>query len=343
MQNRVLIVDDKEIIRSAIAGQLEKEGYLCVTANDGKEALQQFHKENFSVVISEIKMPEMDGLVLLKNVKAKDPNIVVILMADYEDIDLDAEAIRLGAFDVVKKPIDLKQLVLTVKKGLVKNRFEEVITEYILHLKKLEEERSAELRLALLALKKAHLDTVNVLVRAIDAKDPYTLNHSDRVRKMSVRMGMKLGLSEKMLETLEYGALLHDIGMIGIKDEVLEKQSPLSSEEYQHIMEHPMIGVEILKEVSFFNDKLPLIRHHHEHFDGSGYPYGLTGESIPLGARIILVADAFDAMTSARRHRGAKSLEDALGELEKGKGKQFDPNIVEIFLREKIYKLPEAP
>ena len=149
---------------------------------------------------------------------------------------------------------------------------------------------------------------------------------------------MKLGFSEKRLESLDYGSLLHDIGKIGIKDVLLQKPGPLSPEEYQSIQEHTLIGVKIVEEDVFFKDKLPMIRSHHERFDGSGYPDGLAGEAIPLEARIISVPDAFDAMTSLRHHRRAIPLEKVLIELKRGKGKQFDPQILEIFLREKIYK-----
>jgi HD-GYP domain-containing protein (c-di-GMP phosphodiesterase class II) len=148
-----------------------------------------------------------------------------------------------------------------------------------------------------------------------------------------------MGFSEEKLETLEYGALLHDIGKIGIKDEVLQKQEKLSKEEYEYIREHPLIGVKIVEGVEFFKDKIPIIRHHHEFYDGSGYPDGLKGEAIPLEARIISLPDAFDAMTSARPHRGVMPLQDVLSELERCRGKQFDPKILEIFLKEKVYKL----
>jgi putative nucleotidyltransferase with HDIG domain len=201
------------------------------------------------------------------------------------------------------------------------------------------EERTAKLQHAYRTLKKAHLDSVKVLAEAIDAKDPYTRGHSERVGRMSLSIANHLDFAEGRLEVLEYGALLHDIGKIGIKDEVLQKPGPLSAGEYQYIQEHPLIGAKIVEEIDFFKDKIPMIRHHHEHFDGSGYPDGLIGEAIPLEARIITVPDAFDAMASLRPHRKALPLQDILVELEKGKGRQFDPKILEIFLREKIYKL----
>jgi putative two-component system response regulator len=339
MEDRILIVDDEEMICSILAQRLTREGYSCMTAHNGKEGLNHFYKDSFSLIISDIKMPEMDGIELLKKVKAMHPNMLVIMVTAYPEIDLAVEAMRLGAYDFIIKPADLELVVLSVKKAFEKKRLEEEIEIYQKNLERLVEERTAKLQQAYRTLKKAYLDSVKVLVEAIDAKDPYTRGHSDRVRQMSLEIASQLGFTEERLEILEYGALLHDIGKIGIKDEILRKPGALSPEEHQAIQEHPLIGVKILEGVEFFKDKIPMIRNHHEHFDGKGYPDGLAGEAIPLEARIIAVPDAFDAMASLRPHRGIMPLEDILLELEKYKGKQFDPKFLEIFLQEKIYKL----
>ncbi|MCJ7747367.1 MAG: response regulator [Desulfobacterales bacterium] len=339
MEDQILIVDDEEIICSILARRLTREGYACVTANNGREALQYFYKHPFSLIISDIKMPEMDGLTLLKRVKAANPKMMVIMVTAFPEIDLAVEAMHLGAYDFIIKPADLDLVILSVRKALEKKRLEEEIVAYRSHLERLVEERTTKLQQAYRILKKAHLDSVKVLVEAIDAKDPYTRGHSDRVTRMSLKIAFQLGFAEDRLESLEYGALLHDIGKIGIKDEVLQKPGTLDSEEYQYIQEHPLIGIKIIEGLDFFKDKIPMIRHHHEHYDGSGYPDGLLGAAIPLEARIIAVPDAFDAMTSVRPHRGMMPLQDVLMELEKCKGTQFDPKVLEIFLNEKIYKL----
>jgi len=339
LEDRILVVDDEEMICSIFARRLIKEGYACVTASNGREALRYFLKDPFSLIISDIKMPEMDGIELLKRVKATNPKMMMIMVTAYPDIDLAVEAMRLGAYDFIVKPADLDLMILSVKKALEKKRLEDEISAYHAHLERLVEERTARLQQAYRILKRAHLDSVKVLAEAIDAKDPYTRGHSDRVTRMSLKIAFRLGFTEDRLESLEYGALLHDIGKIGIKDEVLQKPAILNSEEYQHIQEHPLIGVKIVEGLDFFKDMIPTIRHHHEHFDGSGYPDGLVGEAIPLEARIIAVPDAFDAMSSARPHRRMMPLQDVLMELEKCKGTQFDPKILEIFLHEKIYKL----
>ncbi len=339
MEERILIVDDEEMIGSVISRRLMREGYLCTTANNGKEALNHFYKDGFSLIISDIKMPEMNGIELLKRVKSVDPKMRVIMVTAYPEIDMAVEAMRLGAYDFIIKPADLELIVLSVKKALESKQLEEEIEAYHNRLEELVEERTAVLQQAYRFLKKSHLDSVKVLAEAIDAKDPYTRGHSDRVKRMSLAIAKQMGFSEERLEALEYGALLHDIGKIGIKDEILQKQSFLSPQEYESIQEHPLIGVKIVEGVEFFKDKIPMIRHHHEQYDGGGYPDGLAGEAIPLEGRIIAIPDAFDAMTSARPHRNILPLQDVLLEMEKCKGKQFDPKVLEIFIRNRIYKL----
>ena len=338
MEDRILIVDDEPTVSDILARRLAKEGYVCIKANNGKEALQYFYKDAFSLVISDMKMPEMSGLELLRKLKAVSPKITVIMITAFPEIDMAVEAMRLGAYDFLTKPVTLDLVVLSVRKALEKKRLEEEVELYHKNLELLVEERTSKLQYAYRVLKKSYLDSVKVLAEAIDAKDPYTRGHSDRVRKMSIKIATHLGFAEDQLENLEYGALLHDIGKIGIKDEILQKQGALTPEEYHYIQEHPLIGVKILEDVDYFRDKVRMIRHHHEHFDGSGYPDGLTGEAIPIEARIIAVPDAFDAMTSMRPHREAMSLEEVLSEMKRCRGKQFDPQVLDLFFRERIYK-----
>jgi putative two-component system response regulator len=338
VEDQILIVDDEKIICSVIAQRLKREGYSCVTAENGKEGFEYFCRGNFSLVISDIRMPEKDGLELLRLVKAVRPNMKFIIMTAFAEIDVAVEAMHLGANDLLLKPFELELAVFSVKKALEQKKMEEELELYHKNLKKLVAERTAKLQETYSTLKKAHLDLVKVLGEAIDAKDPYTRGHSDRVRQMSLQIARSLGFSEERLEVLEYGALLHDIGKIGIKDEILRKPGALSGEEYQTIREHPLIGVKIVEGIEFFKDKIPMIRNHHEQFDGKGYPDGLAGEAIPLEARVIAVPDAFDAMASLRPHQKTRDLEAILSEMEQNKGRQFDPAILDIFLRERIYE-----
>ncbi len=338
MEDQILIVDDEKITCNVIAQRLNREGYSCVTAHNGKEAFEFFCKKSFSLVISDIRMPEKDGLELLRLVKAVRPNMKFIIMTAYAEIGVAVEAIHLGANDLLIKPFELELVVFSVKKALEQKKMEEELESYHKNLKKLVAERTEKLQEAYRTLKKAHLDSVKVLAGAIDAKDPSTRGHSDRVRQMSLQIANSLGFTEERMEVLEYGALLHDIGKIGIQDEILRKPGALSAEEYRTIREHPLIGVKIVEGIEFLKDKIPMIRSHHEQFDGKGYPDGLAGEAIPLEARIIAVPDAFDAMASLRPHQRARSLEAILSEMEQYKGRQFDPRILEVFLREKIYE-----
>ena len=337
MEDQILIVDDEKIICNVIAQRLTREGYTCATAHNGKEAFEYFCRGSFSLIISDIRMPEKDGLELLRLVKAVRPNMKFIIMTAYAEIDVAVEAVHLGANDLLIKPFELELAVFSVKKALEQKKMEEELESYHKNLKNLVAERTGKLQEAYQTLKKAHLDSVKILAEAIDAKDPYTRGHSDRVRQMSLEIAASLRFTEERMEVLEYGALLHDIGKIGIKDEILRKPGPLSAEEYQTIREHPLIGVKIVEGVEFFKNKIPMIRNHHEQFDGKGYPDGLAGEAIPLEARIIAVPDAFDAMASLRPQRRTRALEDILLEMEQYRGRQFDPRILEIFLRDKVY------
>ena len=337
MEDRILIVDDEPSICTLIDRRLTREGYSCVTANNGKEALELFLKKPFSLILSDLRMPEMDGIELLKTIRALSPKMMMVVITGYPEINMAVEALRLGAYDFILKPADLELVVHSVKKALEKKKLAEEVEDYQKNLERLVEERTAKLQQAYDFLKKGHLDSVKVLAEAIDAKDPYTRGHSDRVRKMTLTLAGHLGFAKDRLESLEMGALLHDIGKIGIKDEILQKHEAFTPEEYHYVQEHTLMGVKIVEGIDFFKDKISMIRHHHEHFDGSGYPDGLVGEAIPLEARIIAITDAFDAMTSTRPHHGPSPLEDVLQEMEKCKGKQFDPEILEIFLSKRIY------
>jgi putative two-component system response regulator len=339
LKERILIVDDEEAISGLLARRLAQEGYSCAMANNGREALNFLYKDDYSLIISDIIMPQMDGFELLRMIRAINPGAIIIMITGYAEIETAAEAMRLGAYDFIIKPVNLDLVVHTVKKALEKKRLEEEVETYQQNLEKLVEERTAEITRALQVLDQSHSDSGKVLARTIEARDPYSRGQSGRLKAMSLQIANSFGFTEERIEILKYGALFYDIGKIGIKDEVLQKPGLLTPEEFQYIQEHTVIGVKIVEGTNFFEDKIPMIRHHHEHFDGSGYPDGLVGEAIPFEARIIAVLDAFNAMTSQRPYRGALSLEDALLEFERGKGKQFDPRILEIFLNEKIYAL----
>src|SRR4030042_440342 len=252
VEELILIADDEKMICAVLSQRLTREGYSCVTTHNGKDALNLFYKGKFSLIISDIRMPGMDGLELLRNVKAVRPNMMFIIMTAYPEIEVAVEAIHLGANDFLIKPFDMELAVFSVKKALEQKKMEEELESYHKNMKKLVEERTVKLQHAYHTLKKAYFDSVKVLAEAIDAKDAYTRGHSDRVRRMSLQIAISLGFTEERMEVLEYGALLHDIGKIGIKDEILSKPGPLSPEEYHTIQQHPLVGVKIVEGIEFF-------------------------------------------------------------------------------------------
>jgi putative two-component system response regulator len=332
----ILIVDDDVGLALNLRDILEDQGYSVAVTHDGQTALTLSHEKIFDLAIIDIRLPDILGDLVINKLSGVSPRTEYILITGHASLESAVEAVRwknIISYEI--KPFDIDRLKSLIDQVAQRKRAE----EDVLRQKKIVEERTAKLQEAYWTLKKAHLESVKVLAEAIDAKDPYTRGHSVRVKKMSLGLGLSLGLTEDKLEILEYGALIHDIGKIGINDGILQKAGSLTPEEFQVIQEHPLIGVKIVEGIEFFEDMIPMIRHHHERFDGCGYPDGLIGEVIPLGARIIAVSDAFDAMTSLRPHRPLMPLEDVLLEMERGKGRQFDPKILEIFLREEIYKI----
>ncbi len=332
----ILIVDDDVGLALNLRDILEEQGYSVAVTHDGQTALTLSREKTFDLAMIDIKLPDMLGDLVVNKLSGVSPRTEYILITGHASLESAVEAVRwknIISYEI--KPFDMDRLILLIAQVAQRRRAE----EDVLRQKTIVEEGTAKLQEAYQTLKKAHLESVKVLAEAIDAKDPYTRGHSDRVKTMSLRLARSLGLTEDKLEILEYGALLHDIGKIGINDGILQKSGSLTAEEFHLIQEHPLIGVKIVEGIEFFEDMIPMIRHHHERFDGYGYPDGLMGEAIPLGARIIAVSDAFDAMTSLRPHRPLMPLEDVLREMERGKGRQFDPKILEIFLREEIYRL----
>lgn len=198
----------------------------------------------------------------------------------------------------------------------------------IIEMKKINEELSETNTV----LEKAYLELVETLRLAVEAKDTYTRGHSERVSAYSVLIGEKMELSSRRLKTLKIGGIFHDVGKIGVPDSILLKEDKLTDDEYSKIKKHTVVGAEMLEPVSYFKNVLPIIKYHHERYDGTGYPEGLKGEKIPILARIVAVADSFDAMTSKRSYRNSLSLKKVKTELEKGKGTQFDPQIADVFL-----------
>lgn len=332
-RDKILIADDEADIRELLGDFLEGEGYECVVACDAFEALEKFKTMgDIDLVMSDIRMPGKTGLELLSEIKAVDPDVVVIMISAVKDIESAISAMSKGAYDYVAKPFKLTEVSLIARKAVEKRRLIVQNKEYQKELEHMVAERTRELKNALEALDRTYIFTLRALVTALDTRDEETQGHSVRVVKYTLKLAELMGWTDpEQIKILEYGALLHDIGKIGIPDAVLRKPGKLTEEEWGVMKSHPEVGYKILHRIEFLEEASQIVLHHHERFSGGGYPAGLKGEEIPMGSRIFAVADTVDAMTSERPYRKALTFEDAANELEKFKGVQFDPNVVEAF------------
>lgn len=332
VRSRILIVDDEPEITS-ILHDLFAAMHECTTAGSAEEAIERLHANTYELVVSDITMPGMSGLELIPRVKRMSPNSVVVMVSGMQTVESAIDALRLGAFDYVMKPFDLRQVEAVVKRALEHQELIVAKQRYEDHLEELVEQRTAELDHALNSLEDAYRSTLRALTAALETRDLETHGHSERVVTYSLRLGKEYGLNSGKMKALEFGSLLHDIGKIGVPDLVLRKPAKLTEEEWVLMREHPVHGQQILRGIEFLEGAALVVGQHHEKWDGSGYPLGLGEEEIDICARIFSVADAFDAITSDRVYRKGKPYEAAAKELDEWAGRQFDPEVVEAFHR----------
>lgn len=331
-KEKILIVDDEEGIRELLQDFLKAEGFICDTANDGVEALEKFRNNGFDLVISDIRMPVMGGLELLRNIKQIDDLTAVIMITAVKDINVAIEALTMGAYGYVIKPFKLQEILINVERALEKRRIIIDNINYQKNLEEMVEKRTEELRLAMQEISITYEKTLEAFVYALDTRDIETGFHSQRVRLFTLELAKMVGISDKEgLLDIEWGALIHDIGKIGVPDSILRKPSKLTPEEWEIMKKHPIFGYNIIKGIKKLENAGKIVLFHHERYDGKGYPFGKKGKETPIEARIFAVADALDAMTSDRPYRKAFSYEYAYNEILKCSGTQFDPEIVEIF------------
>ncbi len=347
IRSTIMIVDDEERIRRILSMQLEKSGYNVIPISDGQEALSLIGQVDIDVIITDIRMPGVTGDQILRYVKTNYPAIPVIMLTGVVDVETAVSIMRSGAYDYLVKPIKKDDLLVTLLRALeyrnvvLQNiQLQEENIKYQRDLENKVRERTRELARALAHLREVHMDTVKILASTIEEKDPYMRGHSNRVRILCAEIAKSVGYKEMEIERIEYGALLHDIGKIAIDQRILDKPGPLTQEEREIMQAHPIIGERIITRVSFFADIAPIVRWHHERWDGKGYPDGIKGEQLPIPVRIINLVDAFDAMSSDRPYRKSLALEETLNIVERERGKQFAPDIVDIFFRDEIYKTP---
>src|SRR5689334_12658068 len=329
---RILIVDDEAEITEILADLLS-EDYECLRAGSAEQALAELRDGQFHLVISDITMPGMSGLEMIPHVKAISPDTVVVMISGMQTVESAIGALRLGAFDYLMKPFDLRQVEAVVKRALEHHELVVAKQRYENHLEELVEQRTAELDRALNSLEESYRSTLKALTSALETRDSETHGHSERVVTYSLRLGREYGLNAQEMKALEFGSLLHDIGKIGVPDAILRKPAKLNEEEWERMREHPLHGQQILRGIQFLEGAARVVAQHHEKWDGSGYPFGLKAEEIDICARIFAVADAFDAITSDRVYRKAQSYDAAAKELDDWADRQFDPKVVAAFHR----------
>lgn len=322
---RILVVDDEEFIRAIVRERLEIAGYSVDEACNGKDALVKLADSPFTVFLTDIRMPEMDGITFLREATKVYPEVAGIVMSAHAELDTAVSALKIGACDYITKPFNFDILLITIENAIRKKALERELQDYQENLEiKIKEQTDL--------INQMYVRSIDALIKALEAKDFYTRGHSQRVTMYSVAIGKAMDIPRERIELLRQAAVLHDLGKIGIREAVLNKPGRLTEEEFKEITLHPEVAVRILEPIPFFKPLLPAILHHHERFDGKGYPSRIAGKDIPLESRIMAVADTFDAMTSTRAYRQALSLEAANTEILRCSGTQFDPDIVPVFM-----------
>ena len=319
---KIIVVDDEQGIVDSLSIFLKRSGYDFTGLTNPLEAIERVRNEHFEMMILDFMMDPIHGDEVVEEIRKFNKDLYILLLTGHKDLAPPLETIkRLEIQGYCEKSDKFDQLLLLIESGI--KSIEQMNT--IKTINEQLHDKNEE-------LERAYLDTIGILRQTVEAKDPYTRGHSDRVSEYSVLIGKKLGLDEKTLHILKIGGLFHDIGKIGIPDSILLKESKLSDEEYSQIKNHPMIGVHMLGDAAIFTDILPIVKHHHERYDGRGYPSQLVGDDIPYVARIAAVADTFDAMTSKRSYRDSLPIDVVRAEIERCSGTQFDPNIAKVFL-----------
>ena len=331
---RILIVDDEDPIREVVSSMLSTANFACTQASSGKEALALLQSgEEFELMLSDMMMPVMDGEALLAATKERFPDMPVVMVTAMHDISIALNAIRNGAYDYLLKPFDREQLLATVRRALENRRLKLENRAYQTNLEALVTARTEQLRQAINTLERSYDITLEALGNALDLKDAETEGHSKRVTAFTIAIARAMGLSADQIRVIARGAFLHDIGKMAIPDAILRKPGALDPEEVAIMREHCYRGYQILKRIPFLTEAAEIVYSHQEKYDGTGYPRGLKGDQIPLGARIFSVADTLDAMTSDRPYRARLPFSAAREEIQRWSGRQFDPSVVDTFLQ----------
>jgi len=323
-REKILLVDDEKDIRGILSKGLAVRGYVCDEAEDGDQALAKLESNPSDLVIMDINMPGRLGSEVLPDITTRFPETAVIMASGVSDSKVIAKCIKDGAQDYISKPFRFEQVLSSVNGTLDKRRIALEIQRYF-------QEMGKQAGIEKFDPRQLFLGTIEALVKTLEACDSYTKDHSQAVADIAVALGRQMKLTPPELDDLRWAALLHDVGKIAVDPNILNKPSELTSTEYRHIMTHAIIGPNLVK--PFVNEKVvEIISHHHDHFDGGGLDQTIKGKEIPLGARIVALADAYQAMTSDRPYRKALSKLDAIEEIQWYSGTQFDPIIANVMI-----------
>ena len=333
-QERILVVDDEAAVRAIVAALLERSGYSTMTASGAEEALVRLKEDpGYDLVMSDVMMPEVDGLSLLDKIGVDYPGTPVVMFTAVHDIHVATNAFRRGAIDYLLKPFERNQLLNVVIRAVEHGRLRKQNSIYRQNLEEIVSARTGRLRSTMQDLERSYDITLEAMGDALDLRDAETEGHSKRVTGYAIALAREMGLNAEELKVIARGAFLHDIGKISTPDEVLLKPGKLDEREMAIMREHCERGYEMVRKIPFLQEASEIVYAHQESFDGSGYPRGLKGEEIPLGARIFAVADTLDAITSDRPYRKGRSFGEARDEIQRCSGRQFDPKVVDVFLR----------
>ncbi len=330
---RILVVDDEIHVRAMMAATLERQGYEVQVTSSGMEALEVLERGPFDLVLTDIVMRDGNGITLLERMHALQPNLPVVMVTAIHDINVAIDSMRRGAYDYLLKPFERDHLVTTVQRALEHRQALEESHSYKQNLEQVVRARTDMLRQAMEDLEHSYDVTLEALGDALDLKDSETEGHSKRVTAYTIALARAMGISPAEIKVIARGAFLHDIGKMAIPDEILRKPGSLTPEEQEIMREHCSRGYHMLRKIPFLRESAEIVFCHQENFDGSGYPSGLRGDETPIGARIFAVADTLDAITSDRPYRKSQSFDIARAEILRCSGTQFDPGVVEVFLK----------
>jgi putative two-component system response regulator len=330
---RILVVDDEATLRSALSRYLAKQGYQVESAASGGDALDKLRNGAFHVMLLDIRMHGVSGIDVVPEAVDIDPDLAILMLSAVTDATSAAICMQRGAMDYLTKPIELSDLGQAVQRALKRRDTLLQTREISDWLREEVERRTRELERSAKRQDQLMMATLEALINALEAKNSYLAGHSARVSAFAATMADEMRLSDEEVEQVRLAGRLHDLGKIGTRESVLDKQGPLTDDEYEHVKQHVTIGAQILAPLTHLGAIVNMVRSHHEHWDGSGYPDGLAGDDIPLGARIIGAAEVYDALTTARPYQDPLTPEDAADRMRSLAGKVIDPSVMDALAK----------